>query len=218
MPWQYSVSHQPGSVDAFDFRGEALSLNSAFRPAVEYLNQTPFPGLGKAAIPGMQITYPTFFADRKGDLWVTYRFALKPNRDWSQRTYGCGIARYDTAPPVGGRLSAGRSRSVLKMRPSTVRAAAAPATPPHSAPVLAGGPTTSGSGSITPTRCMSSGAGRTTSAVRTNTSGANSMPMPDPRTWPGHLRIRMGNPISYLSTFKAANSFRLTPTTTEAHR
>ncbi|MGC2395030.1 MAG: BNR-4 repeat-containing protein, partial [Rhodomicrobium sp.] len=109
MPWQYSVSRQPGSLDAFDFRGEALSLIQL--GAVQYLNQTPFPALGSAAIPGTQITYPTFYMDRKGDLWVTYRFALKPNRDWSERTYGCGIARYDSAHrswmAVGGTVPVG---------------------------------------------------------------------------------------------------------------
>ena len=31
MPWQYSVSRQPGSLDAFDFRGEAFSLFRARR-------------------------------------------------------------------------------------------------------------------------------------------------------------------------------------------
>ena len=109
MPWQYSVSRQPGSLDAFDFRGEALSLIQL--GAVQYLNQTPFPALGSAAIPGTQITYPTFYMDRKGDLWVTYRFALKPNRDWSERTYGCGIARYNSAhrswTAVGGKVPVG---------------------------------------------------------------------------------------------------------------
>jgi hypothetical protein len=109
MPWQYSLSHEPGSIDVFDFRGEALSLLQL--GAVQYLNQTPFPALGTAAIPGTQITYPTFYVDRKGDLWVTYRFALKPKRTWSERIYGCGIARYDTATrawtAIGGKVPVG---------------------------------------------------------------------------------------------------------------
>ena len=115
MPWQYSVSRGAGSIDVFDFRGEALSLIQL--GAVQYLNQTPFPALGKAAIPGTQITYPTFYVDRKGDLWVTYRFALKPNRDWSERTYGCGIARYDMAArswaAVGGKVPVGPEDAAL---------------------------------------------------------------------------------------------------------
>ena len=116
MPWQYSVSLEPGSIDVFNFRGDALSLIQL--GAVHYLNRTPFPGLGKAVIPGTQITYPTFYKDRKGDLWVTYRFALKPNRDWSERVYGCGIARYDTATrswsAVGGKVPVGPEDAALE--------------------------------------------------------------------------------------------------------
>jgi hypothetical protein len=115
MPWQYSLSRKPNSIDVLDFRGEALSLIQL--GAVKYLNQTPFPGLGTAAIPGTQITYPTFFVDRKGDIWVTYRFALKPKRDWSDRIYGCGIARYDTATrswsAVGGKVPIGPDDAAL---------------------------------------------------------------------------------------------------------
>ena len=70
-----------------------------------------------AAIPGTQITYPTFYVDRKGDLWVTYRFALKPNRDWSERIYGCGIARYDMATrswaAIGGKVPVGPEDAAL---------------------------------------------------------------------------------------------------------
>ena len=115
MPWQYSVSREPGSIDVFDFRGDALSLIQL--GAVQYFNQTPFPALGTAAIPGTQITYPTFFSDRKGDLWVTYRFALKPKRTWSERIYGCGIARYDTATrswtAIGGKVPIGPEDAAL---------------------------------------------------------------------------------------------------------
>jgi len=48
MPWQYSVSHEAGAIRAFDFRGEALSYTEL--AAVQYQNQTPFQGLGQAAI------------------------------------------------------------------------------------------------------------------------------------------------------------------------
>jgi hypothetical protein len=94
MPWQYSVSTQPYSINAFTFKGEPLTL--AQLGAVKFLNQTNFPNFGSAAIPGTQVTYPAFFKDRNGELYVTYRFAAYPKLTWAQRVYSCGIAHYNT--------------------------------------------------------------------------------------------------------------------------
>lgn len=95
MPWQYSVSRQPLSISSFLFRGQQISL--ADLKAVKYLNHSPFPGSGSAAIPGNQITYPMFFNDHKGVLYVTYRYATRPARNWQERGFAGGIAKYDVA-------------------------------------------------------------------------------------------------------------------------
>lgn len=92
LPWQYSVSRQPDSIAAFEFRGQHVppqERDSALRGKVG------FPGPGTAAIPGNQITYPAFFSDRDGELYVTYRYAVKPKRGWYERLFAGAIARYD---------------------------------------------------------------------------------------------------------------------------
>lgn len=78
MPWQYVVSKKPGDITSFDFKGDKISL--AEKSTVKHLNKTPFPSIGTAAIPGNQITYPAFFYDRQGEIYLTYRFATKPKR------------------------------------------------------------------------------------------------------------------------------------------
>ncbi|MFC4307992.1 BNR-4 repeat-containing protein [Steroidobacter flavus] len=93
MPWQYVRSRTPCSIDDFEFRGTAMSdadLHVAFEQ-----NRSPWGDPGSAAIPGNQITYPAFFNDRNGDLYVTYRFAVRPGRTWLERAFGGGIARFD---------------------------------------------------------------------------------------------------------------------------
>lgn len=97
MPWQYAVSAAAYSIDTFEFRGQAIT--QAELNTVKFENRTPFPHLGTGAIPGTQITYPMFFKDRADELYVTYRFALKPARAWALRAFGAGVARYDT--PTG---------------------------------------------------------------------------------------------------------------------
>ncbi|MBI5543817.1 MAG: BNR-4 repeat-containing protein [Deltaproteobacteria bacterium] len=103
MPWQYSVSTSPEDISDFAFRGEAVS--AADLQSVKYDNSLHFPYLGEAAIPGTQITYPAFFYDRNGQVYVTYRFALKPQLSWLHSVFSGGIARYDTASkkwvPIG---------------------------------------------------------------------------------------------------------------------
>ena len=93
MPWQYSVSVRPGDISEFDFLGDPIS--AAQRNAIR-VNRTPFPSLGTAAIPGNQITYPAFFYDRNGELYITYRFATRPKRSFVNRGFAGGVARYDT--------------------------------------------------------------------------------------------------------------------------
>jgi hypothetical protein len=104
MPWQYVRSGTPCSIDDFEFRGTAMTdadLHTAFEE-----NRSPWSEVGSAAIPGTQITYPAFFNDRNDDLYITYRFAVRPARPWLERAFGGGIARFDSGSqrwdPVGG--------------------------------------------------------------------------------------------------------------------
>lgn len=94
MPWQYSVSQKPLNISSFVFRGQPITPDEL--RAVKYLNHTPFPGSGIAAIPGNQVTYPMFFNDRHGALYLTYRFATRPARSWDERGFAGAIAKYDT--------------------------------------------------------------------------------------------------------------------------
>ena len=107
MPWQYAVSTRPKDISSFVFRGEEVS--SKERYAVQILNKTSFPSIGRAAIPGNQITYPAFFYDRNKDLFVTYRFATRPKRLFDERGFAGGIARYDVTTKlwvaIGGNLA-----------------------------------------------------------------------------------------------------------------
>lgn len=98
MPWQYAVSVRPFDIDSFSFKGMRITQQEI--DTVKFENKTPFPDLGHAAIPGNQITYPMFFKSRRGDLYVTYRFALKPARPWTERTFAAGIAKYQDATGV----------------------------------------------------------------------------------------------------------------------
>jgi len=117
MPWQYSVSTRPRDITAFDFRGQEISVLD--RVNVKHLNKTPFPTLGSAAIPGNQITYPAFFTDRNGDLYVTYRFATKPRRSFAQREFAGGVARYDVTSrswhAIGGEIPLAHGDSAQAM-------------------------------------------------------------------------------------------------------
>lgn len=107
MPWQYSVSRRPCRIDELEFRGEAVTDAELY--TVFELNRTPFPGPGRAAIPGNQITYPVFTNDRRGELYVSYRFAVRPARAWLERAFAAGIAHFDdetqTWHPVGGAVA-----------------------------------------------------------------------------------------------------------------
>lgn len=104
MPWQYSVSRRPEDVSEFDFFGDRVDLMDI--KEVKFNNRSPFFSLGKAALPGTQVTYPAFFNDRYGELYITYRFALKPKLPWIDRVYSGGLAKYDVKSkkwiPIGG--------------------------------------------------------------------------------------------------------------------
>lgn len=114
MPWQYSVSRQPNSIASFEFRGEAVTM--AQLKKLKFENKTVFPNLGSAAIPGTQVTYPMFFNDRNGQLYVSYRFALRPGRSWNNRIFGAGLAKYDELTrswaAIGGKYPLGQRDAV----------------------------------------------------------------------------------------------------------
>jgi len=93
VPWQYSVSGEKGDISNFNFKGERLSLSDLF--LVKGLGFRPSYTVDGAAIPGTRITYPAFFRDRDGNIYVTYRFALKPKRTGADQQYSCGMARYE---------------------------------------------------------------------------------------------------------------------------
>lgn len=95
MPWQYAVSREPCRIDDLEFRGDRVS--DAQLSEVSEHNRTPFFGAGHAAIPGNQVTYPAFFNDRNGELYVTYRYAVRPDRPWLERAFAAGIARLNAA-------------------------------------------------------------------------------------------------------------------------
>ena len=95
MPWQYSVSERPFDIVSLAFRGQSITLTD--RMAVKLLNKTNFPSVGTADIPGNQITYPMFFSDSTGVLYLTYRFSLRPWAPWDQRAFAGAIAKFDMA-------------------------------------------------------------------------------------------------------------------------
>jgi hypothetical protein len=106
MPWQYYVSKLPRDVSKFDFKGESFSPEEKIKLVTQ--NSVSAPGLGKAAIPGNHITYPSFFYDQNRELYITYRFSAKPKRTYKKGMYSGGIDKYDTATqtwiPIGGDL------------------------------------------------------------------------------------------------------------------
>lgn len=95
VPWQYVVSKAPYDIASFDFRGDPVT--QAELDTIRLQNKTHFPTDGSASIPGNQITYPAFIKDRKQNLYVVYRYAMKPARSWAQRSYAFGLAKYDLA-------------------------------------------------------------------------------------------------------------------------
>ncbi|MDP4299064.1 BNR-4 repeat-containing protein [Leptothrix discophora] len=103
MPWQYSRSMHPYSVDNFIFRGEVVTDEDLGR--VFFDNVTNFSGSGRAEIPGTQITYPAFFRSGNGRLWISYRHSLRPARPWKERMLSAGVSVYSevsqTWSPVG---------------------------------------------------------------------------------------------------------------------
>lgn len=107
LPWQYKVSAKPHSVTRFKFKGEKLIAKTLDELLTH--NKNKFRQFGMAKIPGTQVTYPAFFNDRNGVLYVTYRYATKPKRQWNDRDFAGGIARYDSQrkawEPIGAPLA-----------------------------------------------------------------------------------------------------------------
>lgn len=104
IPWQYVISAVPYSIHNFVFYGQAVS--KAELDALRLQNKTYYPTQGKTLIPGNQITYPAFFRDGDGELYLSYRYASRPARAWDDRARAAGVARFDTNTwtwePVGG--------------------------------------------------------------------------------------------------------------------
>lgn len=94
MPWQYKVSSSPADITSFEFKGQEITKEQI--ADVKFNNQADFPTLGEAAIPGNQITYPTFFKDNSAELYLSYRYAAKPAKKFADREMSSGIARYNT--------------------------------------------------------------------------------------------------------------------------
>lgn len=107
LPWQYFISERPYHARNFVFHGQAISIREL--DALRLENKTHYPDRGQALIPGNQITYPAFFKNRLGDLFVSYRYAMRPARAWAGRSPAAGIARFDvdtrTWLPVGGAVA-----------------------------------------------------------------------------------------------------------------
>ena len=107
LPWQYSRSDEPLSISEFTFLGDDISLKQLKKAKFE--NKTSFKSMGYADIPGNQITYPAFFNDSDGHLFVSYRFAAKPARQFKQRTMSAGLAKYkaedESWASIGGSLN-----------------------------------------------------------------------------------------------------------------
>jgi hypothetical protein len=102
MPWQYSVSTMPYDISSFEFKGQKINYQE--KRLVKTYNKTPFPTPGEAKIPGNQITYPTFFKDNHGELYLTYRFALKPALAWENRAFAGAIAKYNAINKIWSQL------------------------------------------------------------------------------------------------------------------
>jgi len=85
-------------MDSLEFKGQSVSIEEIRRTFDE--NKTNFPTLGEAEIPGNQITYPAFYKDLNGDLYLTYRFAATPKQGFKNRTMSSGIAVFNSKASV----------------------------------------------------------------------------------------------------------------------
>lgn len=72
--WLYWVSDRPEDITAFTYKGDA--------------KQSP---------PGRHITYPRFYNDRNGTLYVSFRHSVDDElyRKWTHGCQGGGLAKYD---------------------------------------------------------------------------------------------------------------------------
>lgn len=93
MPWQYKISKKPYNISEMLFVGEAVDSADLFK--VKALNKSGFVDSDNKFIRGTQVTYPAFFYDRNNNLYVSYRFAYKPDKKWKYRELSNAIARYD---------------------------------------------------------------------------------------------------------------------------
>jgi len=107
FPWQYKRSTNALDINSLEFKGQYVTDEEIRRAKEE--NKTSFPTLGKADIPGNQVTYPAFFKDHNNDLYVSYRFAATPKQSFSDRTMSAGVSVYNavtqTWTAIGGDIS-----------------------------------------------------------------------------------------------------------------
>lgn len=107
FPWQYKRSSNAHDIDSLEFYGQYVTDEEIRRSKEE--NKTSFPTLGKAQIPGNQVTYPAFYKDKNNDLYVSYRFGATPNQSFSDRTMSAGVSVYNTVTQtwsaIGGDLA-----------------------------------------------------------------------------------------------------------------
>ena len=92
-PWQYKRSTNAHDISDFTFHGQFISQEEIDR--LKFENKTYFPTFGTAEIPGNQVSYPRFAKNNKGELYITYRFAAKPNQNFENRMMSSGLSKYD---------------------------------------------------------------------------------------------------------------------------
>lgn len=93
MPWQYKKSVKPYDIKEMLFVGDDINEIDLFK--VKALNKTGFSERGNSFIKGTQVTYPAFFYDRNGDVYITYRFAYEPEKKWKDRELSVLMAKYN---------------------------------------------------------------------------------------------------------------------------
>lgn len=109
-PWQYKRSDAPHSIASFTFLGQyAGTIHGKSFPeeagcpdqcAIDWKTNEP----GIAAIPGNQITYPTFASDAAGRLYLAFRECYFCGGAFHSSEWSAGIAVYDTATQTWSRV------------------------------------------------------------------------------------------------------------------
>lgn len=90
-PWQYSVSKEPENILEWTFKGQDLNGPHNDKQSAVVA------GIGTASIPGNRITYQYMTTDRNGELYISYREALKNEQEvkYGEKQWSLGISKYD---------------------------------------------------------------------------------------------------------------------------